>query len=106
MTTIKRKQGDTYPPIEATLKNKDGSAIDLTGATVAFHTKRSGTVVTNAAATVADEDSGEVSYALTAADTALAGDYEIEWEITFSDGSIQSVPTDRNDILIVVSQVA
>jgi len=106
MATIRRKQGDTYPPIEATLENKDGTAINLTGATVAFHTKRAGTVVTNAAATVTDATGGEVSYTLVAADTAAAGEYEIEWEITFSDGSTQSVPTDRNDILIVAPQIA
>ena len=106
MTTIKRKQGDTWPAITATLKNKDGTAINLTGATVNFHGKRAGAAEIDAAATVTDAAGGTVSYTLLAADTDIAGEFEIEWEITFATGSTQRVPTDRNDILIVVPYVA
>jgi hypothetical protein len=34
------KQNDTKPDLQRTLKNADGTAIDLTGASVKFHMKR------------------------------------------------------------------
>ena len=54
------KQNDTSPLLVVTLKDANGSPIDLTAATVTFHMKRiaTSTVKVDGAATVLDEDAG------------------------------------------------
>lgn len=69
--------GDTRTPLGATLK-QDGTAIDLTGLTVQFKltTKSDGSTVRDwAAATLVDDEAGQVSYDFASADVDTAGDY-------------------------------
>lgn len=88
------KQDDTSPELQATLKDADGTAIDLTGATVRFHMRQSGstTAKVDAAATVVTAASGIVKYTWSAADTDTEGRFEGEFEVTYADGSIETVP--------------
>lgn len=102
------KQGDTKPEIRATLKDANGTAINLTGATVRFHlsAKVSGTVKVDSPATVISASEGIVQYAWSTGDTDTAGVYNAEWEITFSDGSVQTVPNDGYDEVLIKAQLA
>jgi len=88
------KQNDTSPTMLATLKDGDGTLIELSGSTVRFHMRPLGSDSTtvDAAASVYDYDAGQVSYAWSASDTATAGLYEAEFEVTNTEGTIETFP--------------
>ncbi len=103
------KQNDTSKKIEATLKDVAGVAVNLTGATVVFSMwlKRSRTLkVDEASATIVVAASGTVEYQWVAADTDTAGDYEGEFEVTFSGGLIETFPNDRNIQIAVAPEIS
>jgi len=91
--TITVKKGDTARVITDTL-TLDGTAIDLTDATVLLIWKFNGTVSRTRTATIVDAAAGEISYQLLEADVDTAGVVEFEWEITFGDDTVLTVPTD------------
>lgn len=103
------KQNDTSPALQATLRDDDGTPIDLTGTTVAFHmapvNDRSATTV-NAAATVTDATGGVVEYEWTPGDTTEPGVYVAEFEATYSDGAVESFPNDGDITVVIVPEVA
>jgi hypothetical protein len=78
----------------ATSKYGDGIVVELPGATVRFHMRPIGSASTtvDAAASIYDYDAGQVSYAWSASDTATAGLYEAEFEVTNTDGTIETFP--------------
>lgn len=85
-------QNDTSPAITATL-TADGTAVDLSGATVKFQmTNRANETKVNASATVTDATAGTVSYQWQTGDTDTTGWFRGRWEVTFSDGTIRSFP--------------
>ena len=92
------KQNDTRPSLSATLA-EDGAAVDLTGCTVMFHMGER----VDAAAVVVDAETGIVRYDWAVADTAVAGCYPAEFEVTFSDGAIETFPND-DYITIIIQQ--
>ncbi len=102
------KQGDTLPVITATLTGADGNPIDLTGASVKFNMRRRSTpVIDHGTCTIVGAATdGVVSYAWTAEDTANDGEYRAEFEITFGDNSILTVPNDSDITVTIVEQVA
>jgi hypothetical protein len=92
------KTGDTWPPLEVTLK-KDGVPIDLTTASsVAFHSAPSTTGSTpsqikiNAPMQITDPVNGVCQYLWQPDDLNDVGKFNSEYEITWSDGGIQTVP--------------
>lgn len=91
--TIKRN--DTLPKIEATLQ-QNSIVYDLTGATVKFIMKKSGSgaAKVDASATVVDASGGQVEYAWddVAGDTDTEGDYNAEFEVTTGSGEILTFP--------------
>lgn len=92
---FKIKQNDTSPSLEATLKDGNGTVIDLTGATVNFHMRQIGktTVKVDASATVSSPaTSGVVEYQWTASDTDTIGVFQGEFEVTYSTGAIETFP--------------
>ena len=95
------KQNDTSPFISATLKDADGNAIDLTSTTIRFHMRviGSSTATVDAAATIINEEAGTCKYEWQAADTATAGSYHAEFEVTYTDGNIETFP--NNDYIQV-----
>ena len=90
------KRGDTSPPFTATLRDANGDAVDLTGASARFHMRDPITneVVVDASATITDEPNGRVSYSWQAADTARAGHFDAEIEVTYGDLSRSTFPSD------------
>jgi predicted phosphodiesterase len=81
------KQHDTYPPLSAIIA-RDADVVDLTGATVQFHM---GDVV-DSEAEIVDAENGRVRYVWVEGDTDTAGSYRAEFEVTFSDGAIETFP--------------
>jgi hypothetical protein len=102
------KRNDTKGTIECNLLDGDSTAVDLTGATVKFLMRRegrSGVKVNSAASVVGDPAAGVVSYQWEAADTDTAGDYEGEFEVTFSDGRVATFPSDGYVPVTVLADV-
>jgi hypothetical protein len=90
------KQLDTLPVLTDTLTYSNGSAANLTAATVQFVMRSlvSNATTTAAAATVVSAVAGTVSYTFTTQDTAMAGMYMANWIVTFSGGDVMTWPTD------------
>jgi len=92
------KQNDTGPAIQGTLKDADGNVVDVTGASVVFNMRSAddGTVKVNrGVGSVVDGAAGTVKYEWAAADTDTVGTYEAEFEVTYSDGTIETFPNTR-----------
>lgn len=93
------RQGDTGWTISDTLKDSTGTAVDLTGASVAFKMVpiHGGAAKINAAGVI-DQTSptvnrGKVHYtSATAADSDTAGDYLASWVVTYGGGQVQTFP--------------
>lgn len=102
MATFFLKQNDTSPSIQATLTDASGAAVNIAGASVRFHMKNmtNSGVIVDRAATVVNAANGIVRYDWLAADTQKTGMFLCEFEVTYSDSSIETFP---NDAKIVVS---
>ena len=94
--TIKR--GDSYPPIVSTLSDNVGQ-LNLTTATqvkLLFKTT-SGSVAYERVCSITSAPAGQVTYAWTTEDavsgpTSEVNTFNIEWEITWADGTKTTVP--------------
>lgn len=101
------KQGDTSPSLVANLVTPSRQPVFLEGATVLFHMRgqRSSGVLT-APAVVVDEDGGQVRYDWAEGDTAAAGDFEAEFEVTYGDGTVETFPNEGYIIVTIPEQIA
>lgn len=90
------KQNDTSPAIAAYLLDQDENPIDLTQCTVRFIMRKRGEEAYKVyqTVTIVDEDSGRIRYNWSAADTDTAGTFDAEFEVTYSDGTIETFPND------------
>lgn len=87
------KRNDTRAAIKATLKNTDGTPVNLTGATVQFIMARSnGVVLINRQAVVQDAPNGMVWFVFEPGETAEAGTFRAEFQVTYLDGRIETFP--------------
>lgn len=102
------KQNDTSPAIQATLKDVDGNVVDLSGATVRFHMRKQGatTAKVDAAATIVDDIGGVVRYNWTSANTDTVGTYQAEFEVTYSDETVETFPNATYLKVKVVDDIA
>lgn len=85
-------QGDTSPSVFGFLTNDDGTAFDLTNASVRFQmtsTLDRRFTVNSPASIVGSAALGAVRYDWAAGDLATVGDYTSKWKITFLDGGIE-----------------
>ncbi len=93
------KKGDRLPKIVATLVDQDEVKIDLTNAaSVKFLMIDPGTAVAKvdaAAAFILPKTNGRVEYAWAAVDTDASGDYDAEFEITWTGGEKTTFPNFR-----------
>jgi hypothetical protein len=102
------KENDTSPALRAVLKDSDGVSVDLTGASVRFHMRNAngGILVVNKPATIVTAASGIVDYNWDAEDTTVVGQFEIEFEVTFPDGGIQTFPNQGYGTVVVADDLA
>lgn len=92
---IKLVRGDTRPQLQVTLTDEsDGSAINITGATVRLRFRAAGetTVLSNFTGVITDAASGKVVFLWPQGSLDVEpGDYEGEIEVTFPDTTVQTV---------------
>lgn len=102
------KQNDTVPSIRAELQNGSGDAIDLIDATVRFHMRAIGSSQSkvNAAASVINAAGGVVQYNWIAADTNTIGAYQAEFQVTYSNGTIETFPNDGYILIEITDDIA
>lgn len=102
------KRNDTRPYWPITLTFEDGSVPDLSGGTVRFLAREAGNgqVKVDDTAVITDGPNGQAEWRPSAGDTDQAGSFDVEWEVTFSDGTVQTFPTRGYDRLIVVGDLA
>lgn len=92
------KTGDTWPPIEGTVTDADDNAVDIsTASSVRFIAKKTGGVET-ITGTAENLDIGDLPtrgrwrYTWEAGDLDVAGVYQVEIEVTWQVGQIETFP--------------
>ena len=102
------KQNDTSPAMLATLKDGDGTVIELSGSTVRFHMRPVGkaTSVVDTTATIHDVDKGQVSYSWSPSDTANSGMFEAEFQVTNTDGTIETFPNAGHILVEITDEIS
>jgi hypothetical protein len=107
LTSIKIKRNDTKGKFIDTL-TLDGVPVNLTGSTIKFLMRRRGRspgsdlTLIRVGAIAGDPTLGNVEYQPTADDVQQEGIYDHEWQVTFPDGKILTVPNfDFNTVEIL-----
>lgn len=102
------KQNDTSPAMTATLQDAAGAPVNLTGASVRFHTRRNGkaAATVDAAAVIVNAAAGSVRYNWSPPDTAISGTYQAEFEVTYADGSIETYPNTGYIDVVIIDDIA
>lgn len=101
------KQDNTSPALEAQLKDNDGNAVDLTGASVRFQMKKVGddSPSVDASAKITDASNGIVAYDWSIGDTDTTGSYIAEFDVDYSGGTGDNFTSDEtfpnNDYLMI-----
>jgi len=100
------KQNDTSPSLQATLKDASQTAVDITGATVMFHMKSvDGTLKVSEEMTITNASGGVVRYDWQSGDTDTVGTYYVEFQVTYSDLSVETFPNNGNEVITVVKEL-
>ena len=102
------KQDDTTPSLRADLKNGSGDPVDLIGTSVRVHMRAIGATVAkiDAAMVVVSEPGGTVQYNWIAGDTSATGSYQVEFEVTYSDGTVETFPNDSYIRVEILEDIA
>lgn len=106
--TVTMKQNDRLPSLAVTAVQSDGTAYDLTGATVVFNMRAAdtGTIKVNrSSATLVSGPAGTLRYDWGASDLDTVGDYLAEFEATIS-GRKLTIPTNGYIPVRVVDDIA
>ena len=107
-TTHYRKPSDDHSKWTYTLTDRDGNTIDVSSVTAVriYADAPDGTAeLSGASMTVTDGANGKVEYDVQSGDFAATGDYAVDFEIEYGDGSTQIVPHDGIEKLTVTDQV-
>ena len=103
MVVFEMKQNDTKPYIEAELQDATGSALDLTNASsISFNlgtNDNAFTPVLSGACVVTGSTTGLCEYRWADGDTNRSGLYLGEFEVTYSDSSVLTLPSDNNLVI-------
>lgn len=109
MSTFSIKQNDLLPALSAVLNDADGP-VDLTGASsIAFHMRPVGSTTATTltgTASIVNAATGEVRYTWAGSDTATAGAYECEWEITWPGSKKMTFPSKGYDTVVITDDIA
>lgn len=108
MTVYEMKRNDLMPVADALLRMADGSIPNLSGASIRFIARYQGSSIVkiDGAATITNEPTAAVEYAFVAGDTDTAGNFDVEWEVTFGNGKPQTFPTRGYDLLVIGGDLA
>lgn len=105
-TNVTVKTADSWPEILVTL-TQGGVAIDLNDvSTVKMRMASSAVTVSPITCSTADASNGQVTVPLSAAATATAGTYNVEFELDWGGGDIQTVPNDGYNTVTILDAVA
>lgn len=107
------KTGDTFPLLRGTVKDSAGSAVNIFSATsIRMVAKRvGGAELVTGTTTKLDDNTvplrGRWEYDFAPADLAVAGSYEVEVEVTWSAGNIETFPdnSSRNPTFTVTEDL-
>lgn len=105
------KRWDTYPPYAAFLQQAGGaSVIALTAASqvklIMKNTVNTATsVVVTGVMTIASAAQGYVTYNWASTDLSWADTYNVEYEIAWQAGGIETVPNDAYDQIVVIADL-
>ena len=108
--TIIRTQGDTAPPITYRFQSDD-SPVDLSSVQdirfIMEDNYESNIVESdlNGDVSIVDSALGKVEYSLSSADTEDSGQFYAEWEVTYSDGTIETFPSDDTIDIHIMEQL-
>jgi hypothetical protein len=103
--TLKIKRNDVGRELDDTL-TLDHAPINLTGATVFFVMKNiADDVVTRKQAVLVSALGGQVKVTLGLLETGVSATYQVEWEVTFSSGSVLTIPDDSYHVLEIVEDL-
>lgn len=111
MTQFRITQNDTAPPIQSKLTD-EGVPIDLSNASnITFNMvdKFSRKVISDdltGRVNILDEGSGQVEYTWKDGDTSDVGTYDVEWQVLYDDGKVETFPTGFELTVEVVEEVA
>ena len=107
MRSFHIKRGDTSPSLVYALSP---ASVVLTGASVVFslRNRATGTVVVSRAAAVVEIATGTptIRYDWPAGDTDAAGIYDAEFEVTYSDLSVETFPNASNITIVITEDIA
>jgi hypothetical protein len=106
-STATWKQHDLEPPVQSTLRNADGTGIDLSTATAVYFLMRpvSGGTPIRQAATVVSASAGTVKYVWQSTNTDTVGSFYQEWEIMWPSTRPQTVPNDTFNLIVIVDDL-
>jgi hypothetical protein len=103
------KKNDTFPVLTAILSDQVGP-VNLTSAdSVKLIMKSGGTTIQGTCAITLPQtggDVGKVTYDWAPADTATTGTYQLEFEVTWNAGDIETFPNDGYKELEIVADLA
>tara|TARA_R110001632_G_scaffold48563_1_gene122372 strand:+ start:1089 stop:1412 length:324 start_codon:yes stop_codon:yes gene_type:complete len=91
------KENDTTPSLRAALLNGSGDPVDLINTTIKFHMRPIGSSAASidATASIISQSLGIVQYNWVSGDTSDIGSYQAEFEVTYSDGNVETFPNSR-----------
>lgn len=98
------KIGDTKRKWTDTL-TLAGVAVNLTGATVVLVIKKPDSTVVRRSASIVSAANGQVEYQPVSGDVDAVGERLLEWEVTFGDGKVLTVPSAGYIHLTVVAEL-
>lgn len=87
------KRNDLSPTIRVSLKDANGAYVNLNNASVLFKMQPMlGGAIVSSSAEIFDTSTATVEYDWQVGDTDTSGSYRAEFEVTYSDGKVESFP--------------
>lgn len=100
------KKDDTSPALRATMTDGENNAINITDATVVFRMYTlDGVEKVNSSCSIIDGAAGIVEYVWQAGDTDTTGTFRGEWQVTYTDSTIEKFPNNDYASIVVVADL-
>jgi hypothetical protein len=100
------KQNDTSPSILAELKDANNTPVNLTAATAKIFIKSvDGTLKVNEDLQIINAALGVVRYDWQVGDTNTVGTYSVEFQVTYTDGAVETFPNTGSIALVVTKEL-